>query len=485
MSTPDVNAAFSYESLESRDGKYQAVGSFCSARLALFHELGGPGKNPYQTQKITNTSKIDKGVGRTAIVQGWKFHVSIDDSIPGNLAKGSDVVKDVLISHHVAQWKVVSLNELKKQAEKDKSKPPTFQHDVGIQNMDGSYEEEPHVGKQITIYHRVDPDNDWENIINEIETGLRSKKVIPGAKASTISDSDPKVKAGQKAPERDIQGSAYITYRYEIMLATGDTRNNLTGEVEKASTLVKPEDEEEDPFKGVLYISSDMEAIPAPKSETLSAFQPLKASERTPIPAPFLPPTTLLTSSSGASTQTLSSYENMSAHVKIGKVFSDGPSIYTKIPKLKRPSGYDVTHTGCADQAEFTGVELHITIDDSVPDNLRRGWDTIHPILVKYRVGQTFVIDEGLNTENDDPGKQVIIYPVFGASASWPSLLREIEIALECADVVRGTKNSGDAAIQGSDYIGYCCTARSQVTHETLADAFSLTEAPGETSSPS
>ncbi|MGE3919583.1 MAG: hypothetical protein AB7F64_01330 [Gammaproteobacteria bacterium] len=107
---------------------------------------------------------------------GWKFHVSLnqDQANDGtNLAKGWDIVNEVLRTHHCPEWKIIA--------------SPSA--NVGA-------------SKQITIYACKDhkSSDEWQPILQAIEEQLTEAKIKP----------DP---AGFCDTDRRIPGSRFIAYR--------------------------------------------------------------------------------------------------------------------------------------------------------------------------------------------------------------------------------------------------------------------------------
>ena len=105
----------------------------------------------------------------------WKLQIAIDDHDPVNIARGWEIVKDILIQHEIALSKVVRsqfipLSALEK-------------------------------GKQITIYSGFNPLKLWEEIIYQITYTLAENHVVPGQPSSHC---------------RQIPGSNYVWYRNDF-----------------------------------------------------------------------------------------------------------------------------------------------------------------------------------------------------------------------------------------------------------------------------
>lgn len=107
-------------------------------------------------------SYIGRDIGRPNFSEdkGWKFHISLDDEVGGNISMGWNILKDVLIANKVRMAKVV--------------KPNVMMADDPEQ-----------CGKQVTIYTWYNPEKslgDWVGMIAHITTSFVQHDVIPGYK---------------------------------------------------------------------------------------------------------------------------------------------------------------------------------------------------------------------------------------------------------------------------------------------------------------
>ena len=142
---------------------------------------------------------------RKEVNNGWKFHVSLDDEDFANVARGWDIIKDVLIKHMVATFKVVR---------------------EGQRIADLSPKQR---GKQITIYQFRDPRFNWQEIIAEITRTLTKERIKPGY-----------------APPSDnpVPGTNYVYYRTDLSadgkyLGGGEVPGEKDPNVEKFQIEVK------------------------------------------------------------------------------------------------------------------------------------------------------------------------------------------------------------------------------------------------------
>lgn len=117
--------------------------------------------------------------GRNAgddIKAGWKAHIGIDDSVPGNMEKAWNITLPILRHHEIGQGKVVPDNK-------------------GLASKDTKL-----CGKQLTIYCYKQTGSvvNWAAFFTEVTQALREKGVRPAP-----------------LPENDLklQGSEYISYR--------------------------------------------------------------------------------------------------------------------------------------------------------------------------------------------------------------------------------------------------------------------------------
>lgn len=109
---------------------------------------------------------------------GWKFHVSLNDTISGNVQRGWDSIVDILIKHKIQQSKVIKSNYKVYDKQRDQN----------------DFEK----GKQIVIYaYGIDANKKWKQILQEITTAFLKNQVIAG-----------------KLPKynRIVKGSTYISY---------------------------------------------------------------------------------------------------------------------------------------------------------------------------------------------------------------------------------------------------------------------------------
>jgi len=116
-----------------------------------------------------------------AMITGYKLHIAIDDSIDGNMERGWNIVKDILIDHGIHASKVAMPG-------------------MGFAN-NSEYREQQ--GKQITVYACYNPDAQWNDICQEITIALADNNVTP-ANFSTGNG------------EQVIRGSNYISYRSDL-----------------------------------------------------------------------------------------------------------------------------------------------------------------------------------------------------------------------------------------------------------------------------
>jgi hypothetical protein len=132
--------------------------------------------NNYKYQYGEYITVINVNADPKANSLGWKIHVAIDQSDPVNVAKGTDIVLDILRKHDISIFKIAR---------------PGNMNDHPIQS-----------GKHITIYNEMDPGKDWQAIIKEIQDAL----VESGVKAA------PKIGAS----DRYMGDSKFITYRNDV-----------------------------------------------------------------------------------------------------------------------------------------------------------------------------------------------------------------------------------------------------------------------------
>ena len=108
-----------------------------------------------------------------------------------------------------------------------------------------------------------------------------------------------------------------------------------------------------------------------------------------------------------------------------------------------------------------TGWKLHISIDDSDADNIKKGWDIVRDVLMKYRVYSAKCISDIerplVSQDESQNGKQITIY-MFKEErdpAQWQAIATEIELALRANHIRADRRAEGDQAIAGSHYMSY------------------------------
>lgn len=119
---------------------------------------------------------LDRDISKKNIAQnGWKLHVAIDDSDPKNIAKGWDLVVDILAKHEIAEFKII--------------RP---YHKLSI-------EEEAECGNQISIYCFAEKEEkNWPKIVEEISETLEKNQIVPSPKSPI---------------NKFIKGTPYVTFR--------------------------------------------------------------------------------------------------------------------------------------------------------------------------------------------------------------------------------------------------------------------------------
>jgi hypothetical protein len=111
------------------------------------------------------------------------------------------------------------------------------------------------------------------------------------------------------------------------------------------------------------------------------------------------------------------------------------------------------------------GWKFHVSIDDSEPDNIEKGWNLVKDILIENRVYaskvvakghqmvKTIVLQEGLQR-----GKQITIYTsqhIDRDLQSWVALIRDITVSLTLNEVKPSFRPITDELINGSNYVTF------------------------------
>jgi hypothetical protein len=113
---------------------------------------------------------------------GLKFHISLPEYNGEMYRKGWDIVRDTLMSHQVASFKIVR-SEFK---------------------MSDSPGQE---GKDVTVYVDIEPGrtlSSWKNVLQDVTNNLVIAGITPGYRTPGTLEK----------PEAGVNGSNYITYRY-------------------------------------------------------------------------------------------------------------------------------------------------------------------------------------------------------------------------------------------------------------------------------
>ncbi len=121
-------------------------------------------------------------VGILFKIYGLKFHISLPEQNENMRKIGWKVIKDILIEKQITEFKILKKGEKMSKDEEQR-------------------------GKDVTIYANLNPDlrtKDWQALLQQITQELVKAGVSPGYRCP-----DDKNK-----PEKPVQGSNYITYRY-------------------------------------------------------------------------------------------------------------------------------------------------------------------------------------------------------------------------------------------------------------------------------
>jgi hypothetical protein len=102
------------------------------------------------------------------------------------------------------------------------------------------------------------------------------------------------------------------------------------------------------------------------------------------------------------------------------------------------------------------GWKVHISIDDSLQQNIALAWDALSDIIIENRL-QVKIIQPNQNLSNDinQHGKQITIYCHMTLNIEWSDILQGIEKRLLMAAIRPGTMASSDKAITNSRFMTY------------------------------
>jgi hypothetical protein len=133
----------------------------------------------YKPNKISECSDV----GILCKIYGLKFHISLPEDDENSRAKGWKIIKDILIDKNINGFKIIKKDKKMSEVEEQR-------------------------GKDITIYAKLNPElraRDWLAILQKITEHLVQAGVSPGYRCPGSKDE----------PEKPINGSNYITYRYD------------------------------------------------------------------------------------------------------------------------------------------------------------------------------------------------------------------------------------------------------------------------------
>lgn len=215
--------------IESENGKYKTAHRSARPRF-IYLEMTPEGVNEYNADYQQENE--DHIVARASGGRGWKFHVSIDDHDKGNIEKGWNIVKDILISHNVYFSKVVA---------HDYTMDDTIELEQGAER-----------GKQITIYMASHPNRAikrWEELATDITRELARANVQPSYRPDAESDIP-------------INGSHYVSFTCDGIDNQPIARPGWQMEIMNASVLDRQRLEE---FQTIEIVLPDLEQPPIPE----------------------------------------------------------------------------------------------------------------------------------------------------------------------------------------------------------------------------
>jgi hypothetical protein len=158
----------------------------------------------------TNNSDTDHSLKRKNPLDGWKFHISVDESDQQNIAKAWDIVAEIALKYKLNETKFLK---------SDKKLSPRQS------------------GKEITIYIDKDdhPDLNWNDIITELNQKFVEQNIKPGVRPFG---------------DKPIHGSSFINYRF-------DDPQKYVNSIETGFQYLPIQKNIDDPFQGVIVQKHD------------------------------------------------------------------------------------------------------------------------------------------------------------------------------------------------------------------------------------
>jgi hypothetical protein len=157
-------------------------------KQTLMGEYGSTRHEGYLTFALEILAKPPKEKSYRAM--GLKIHLSLDDTIPGNIENGWNAIANVLNYYKIARTKVVN---------------------VDLIENDDPINHRMACGKQITLYASLHPDGtQWRNVLESFSQALDKNNVAPGYE-----------------PEGSNRINCYLSYRYDVDPQTGKRREGI------------------------------------------------------------------------------------------------------------------------------------------------------------------------------------------------------------------------------------------------------------------
>jgi hypothetical protein len=111
------------------------------------------------------------------------------------------------------------------------------------------------------------------------------------------------------------------------------------------------------------------------------------------------------------------------------------------------------------------GWKFHVSIDDTDPNNIEKGWNLVKEILIRERVYTSKVVAKGRQMaetqvleKGSQRGKQITIYTTHHPDRrldAWSKLVSEITRVLAENEIAPSHSPESDEPIEGSNYVSF------------------------------
>lgn len=156
-------------------------------------------------------------------LDGWKFHLSVDESDPDNIAKAWDIVTELALKYKIGESKFLKSDKFLATRQS---------------------------GKELTIYiNDDDPELDWNTILLELNQKFVANNIKPGV-----------------APfgDKPIRGSSYISYRFD----PSSDQDNYANSADTGFQYLPIDKINDDPFQHI-FVQEEHQVLPKTRAQDI------------------------------------------------------------------------------------------------------------------------------------------------------------------------------------------------------------------------